>query len=34
MVATNQQVEKRTVILYPDEDSYLVVEVPSTQRLK
>ncbi len=29
MVATSQQVEKRTVLLYPDEDGYLVVEVPS-----
>jgi predicted RNase H-like HicB family nuclease len=29
MVAINQQVEKRTVVLYPDEDGYLVAEVPS-----
>ena len=29
MVAINQQVEKRTVLLYADEDGYLVAEVPS-----
>jgi predicted RNase H-like HicB family nuclease len=29
MMLTESQVQQRTVILYPDEDNYWVVEVPS-----
>lgn len=29
MLLTKSQVQQRTVILYPDEDDYWVVEVPS-----
>jgi len=29
MMLTEPQVQQRTVILYPDEDNYWVVEVPS-----
>jgi predicted RNase H-like HicB family nuclease len=29
MILTESQVQQRTVILYPDEDNYWVVEVPS-----